>query len=402
MEKTRQDGKENPSRKRRAHTRSRKGCPNCRIRRVKCDEGRPQCRRCRVYGVVCNYAADVTDLQASAEGHPSMELQEHRQSLALRKNAEAPIAPPSPAIIISDGSVTVTLEGQDMDLLSHYILRTLPSLGNHKMAKLYQTSVMRLAFSHPFLMHATLAMAASHQRHLAGPEPRRRSLRECYHSTQCAALLNQKLGRPIQPEERDPLWATAAALGIVSFSMAEATTPEEAWPLRRSSASDLDWLLMSEGKMAVWDVAEPLRPDSIFHVMADDYARLFTPLPTVGASGVDPAVARLCGIDAGSTPEGNPYFRAAHALGRVRRLRDEEGTPGRVLVFMSRMQKSYRALLLEKEPIALLLLALWYKEAGRALWWIEQRGKMERAAIRLYLKKFHGDKMAIQELIPLD
>ncbi|KAJ9143419.1 hypothetical protein NKR23_g6550 [Pleurostoma richardsiae] len=42
-------------RKRRAHTKSRKGCDNCKLRHEKCDEGKPSCQKCLVFGVSCIY-----------------------------------------------------------------------------------------------------------------------------------------------------------------------------------------------------------------------------------------------------------------------------------------------------------------------------------------------------------
>jgi hypothetical protein len=61
-------------------------------------------------------------------------------------------------------------------------------------------------------------------------------------------LLNDKLSTSIEPSERDALWACAGLLGALSFSSIQAKTPEEAWPLKPSSPSDLEWLKMSEGR----------------------------------------------------------------------------------------------------------------------------------------------------------
>ncbi|KPM42361.1 hypothetical protein AK830_g4232 [Neonectria ditissima] len=44
---------------RRAHTKSRTGCLVCKRRRVKCDEGRPRCRKCTVGDRSCSYTSDV-------------------------------------------------------------------------------------------------------------------------------------------------------------------------------------------------------------------------------------------------------------------------------------------------------------------------------------------------------
>jgi hypothetical protein len=71
-------------RKRRIHKKSRKGCANCKLRGVKvgnarcacygmllmrdqCDELRPQCKKCMLYGVECGYGGAVTSLQLSSQ-----------------------------------------------------------------------------------------------------------------------------------------------------------------------------------------------------------------------------------------------------------------------------------------------------------------------------------------------
>lgn len=57
------------TRKRKAHKKSRKGCGNCKLRRVKCDETRPRCLKCENYGVQCNYDGEAADdLHLPGEG----------------------------------------------------------------------------------------------------------------------------------------------------------------------------------------------------------------------------------------------------------------------------------------------------------------------------------------------
>lgn len=58
----------NSSRKIKTHTKSRRGCGNCKLRRVKCDENRPQCDKCIAFGVLCNYRVPSSALQSTADG----------------------------------------------------------------------------------------------------------------------------------------------------------------------------------------------------------------------------------------------------------------------------------------------------------------------------------------------
>src|ERR1700709_114010 len=123
-------------------------------------------------------------------------------------------------------------------------------------------------------MHVVQTVTAVHDRYLSTSPwsiTSRQTATEFYHLTRAAALFNRKLSAPIKPEDRDPLWATAALLGIIAFSSIEASTPEAAWPLKPPEPSDLEWISMSEHKMAVWEVTQPLRVGSPFRGHAHDY-----------------------------------------------------------------------------------------------------------------------------------
>ena len=63
--------------KRRGHFKSRLGCLNCKRRRVKCNEARPECSPCRRLGLTCEYPA--TYALAAPRANPSpLNLQDLR------------------------------------------------------------------------------------------------------------------------------------------------------------------------------------------------------------------------------------------------------------------------------------------------------------------------------------
>lgn len=247
-------------------------------------------------------------------------------------------------------------------------------------------------------MHASLAVALTYDRHLNTSTDCRRSLEECYHWSQGTALLNKRLMEPIQAKDRDPIWGTAAALAILTFSSTDACTPEESWPLT-SSGSDLDWLHMINGKMSLWHTVNPLRPDSIFHVMAVTFAQMHSPLPDQGTDGIPKALAALCLLTDSSTAENNLYFVAAHAVSKLLDLPDGDVTTGQTQLFTRTLQGPFEELLLEKDPVALVLLYLWYRKSSRSIWWIELRARMECPAIVLYLQLYHKGNVAIQTFL---
>ena len=250
-------------------------------------------------------------------------------------------------------------------------------------------------------MHTLLCIPALHDRYLAaGPLPSRRTVLEAYHWSRCTTLLKEALSRPIKPEDRDPLWASAALLSIVAFCSIDASTPEESWPLKPSDPHDLEWFKMSEGKMAVWKLTDPLRPDSIFSDMASEYAQVSFSIPEMGIAGVPQLLIELCDLDTSSTAEDSPYFVPVQVLSILHNTPNEQIRPARILGFIHHMPPRFKTLLMEKDPIALMLTALWYEKAQHAIWWMERRAIIESQAIYLYLQRYHRGNTRIQALLP--
>ncbi|RDW93630.1 uncharacterized protein DSM5745_00952 [Aspergillus mulundensis] len=253
--------------------------------------------------------------------------------------------------------------------------------------------LLRLAFTYPYLMHASLAVAFSYDQYLNSPPSARRSVEECYHWSQATVLLSNCLRRPIRTTsmDKDAIWGTAAALAILTFSSTEAYSSEGSWPLKPSTTGDeLHWLSMSSGKNALWDFVNPLRPDSIFNVMKGSYDIMFSPLPDTGIDGIPGPLAAICSLNKPCTAESNPYFHAAHGLSVILNIPDYEVTTGQTQLFTRCIHGQFKYLLLSRDPVALLLLYLWYRKA-RCIWWIELRARVERPAICEYLRLYHPE-----------
>ncbi|KPM43236.1 hypothetical protein AK830_g3354 [Neonectria ditissima] len=354
-----------------------------------CDEGKPQCKRCKAFGVLCNFIPNVPDLQSVAD--------DAARTLVARERAR--LQPPvNSAVWTSDASAFYQLNAKCQDFVTRYLGRSLLNPGDPNM-KQVNRKLLALAFTHPFLMHASLAVALAYDRHLNGSLGCRRTVEECYHWSQSTALFSRRLREPIETKHMDPIWGTAAALALITFSAPDAPTPEESWPLKPSDPSDLEWLRMSEGKMSLWRLANPLRPDSLFSVMAATYAQMHSPLPDKGTDGIPKALAILCHLQDSSTAENNPYFSAAHAVAQIQALSDDEVTTGHTQVFTRTIHGPFKSLLREKDPVALLLLYLWYQKAGRSLWWIELRAKVECPSICTYLRLHHRGYKAIHAFL---
>jgi hypothetical protein len=251
-------------------------------------------------------------------------------------------------------------------------------------------------------MHLVQTITATHDRYLSASTNPRQTVTEVYHLSRAAALFNRKLSNPIQPHDRDGLWAGAVLLGTIAFSWIEASTPEEAWPLRPADPSDLEWLRISESKATIWNITNPQRPDSIFHVLKDDFESGYfasNAIPRCGIEGLPDIFVQLCGLDEASTESSSPYYVALRVLTPLLGVECERATITRFLRFISHMQPVFKRLLELKDPRALLLLAYWYAKVGRAVWWLEWRAVMECRATCLYLERYHAGETAVLELL---
>jgi hypothetical protein len=157
---------------------------------------------------------------------------------------------------------------------------------------------------------------------------------------------------------------------------------------------------MSKGKMSLWYMVNPLRPDSIFCVMAATYAEMSSPLPERGIDGIPGALAAVCKLKVSSTVGNNPYFHAAHALSLILSLSNSKVTTGQTQLFMRIIHGPFEELLLERDPVALLLLYLWYRKTSRSIWWIEMRARVECPSICMYLQLYHKENGAVQAFLP--
>ncbi|KAI1266422.1 hypothetical protein F5Y18DRAFT_416301 [Xylariaceae sp. FL1019] len=371
--------------------RSRYGCRNCKLRKVKCDEARPQCKRCTSFGLLCNVELGVPDLQpacadsTSAPPHP-------QQRVRLRP-------PLTAAIWTADSSTHYELNAKCQDFFTRYYARSVlnPEDPNMRQAN---RELLSLAFTHPHLMHASLAVALAYDRHLNGSSHGGRPTEECFHWSRATSLFNEKLKNAILSNEKDPIWGTAAALAVLTFaSPAVGKTPESSWPLKAPQPTDLDWVRLCRGKMSLWAIVNPLRQDSLFRVLASTFAEMNSPLAGVGIRGIPIPLALVCGLTASSAADNNPYFDTAHALAYILNQPDDQVTTGQAEHFIRSVDGPFMSLLSAKDPIALLLLYLWYKKAGQSVWWIDLRAQVECPAINLYLQRYHGDRHDVLALL---
>ncbi|KAF7885441.1 uncharacterized protein EAF02_003950 [Botrytis sinoallii] len=407
--KTQADVKEDSQRKRRVHKKSRKGCRNCKLRRVKCDETRPRCLKCKDYGYACNYDSKTPDLELIYSETPTIaksRIEPLQSSWSIDSTPSQQMAgiPTTlePLCVVGDDISSFELDRQSLDRLDRFRHRTVLTLGTPTAAGVFHEFAVFMACEHPFLMHALQTLTACHDRYLTlhHATSSRRTSTEAYHLSRAASLFNQKLCAPIANNDKDALWATAALLGIVAVSSIEASSPYEAWPLTSSADTDLDWLRMSESKTVIFELTNPMRKDSIFHVLSIDYNNAhYKRDGNLDLSSLPTHFMELFDLDEYSTVINNPYYLTLISLQRIINIECNRSAMLSFLGFLTSISPQYKILLKMKDPKALLLLSYWYAKVWRIVWWVERRAILECQAICIYLDRYHSDDLLIQELL---
>ncbi|KAF2180155.1 hypothetical protein K469DRAFT_693600 [Zopfia rhizophila CBS 207.26] len=140
--------------KRKTHTKSRKGCFQCKRRHTKCSETHPRCANCTRLEIECTWPASPSGFAS----HPgSVHTARNRSTLSPDQSFDSPGTPPT----LREPELAI----EDLRLLHHWSTKTYLSLYPNTTNKynIWQTGCVEIGFQHPFLLHGILALAALHK-----------------------------------------------------------------------------------------------------------------------------------------------------------------------------------------------------------------------------------------------
>ncbi|KAK4165059.1 C6 zinc finger domain protein [Cladorrhinum sp. PSN259] len=152
----------------RPHRKSRKGCRNCKARKVKCDEKKPACRSCVARNDTCVYPVlplNTAVSSTSSDAGGIISASSPASSVATCSTSMTPITPQSlfqEPLFIPRGR-----DEADMRLLWFYTNATFYSFSSgqweeRNVDKVLRVDVVQHAFSNPFLMDTLLGLSAMH------------------------------------------------------------------------------------------------------------------------------------------------------------------------------------------------------------------------------------------------
>jgi hypothetical protein len=226
---------------------------------------------------------------------------------------------------------------------------------------------------------------------------------ELYHWYEGTSQFNRTLSGPLTSSERDAVWVAAVLLGCSMLAQVDVNTPEQAWPLKNPSPTDLDWLKISWGKKEAWRIADIYRPDSSLRELQcshgpDDF--LSVPSDQEVFRNLPQELAMFCGLGVNSNSAANPCHVPGSILARLVSMENNRQNMLRFLAFLGHMPLDFRTLLEAKDPRALVIM-LWYQTLwlGSEQWWMRKRCELETVAIVLYLERYHSDLPHLQEML---
>lgn len=345
--------------KRRPHSKSRRGCANCKKRRVKCDETHPVCKNCEHLGLDCAF-------KEAAQNQQAREL--------LNSYAKGP------------------LNMVDLQLFYNYLRNVWPTISNAGICndQIWGTEVPQLAFEFPFLMHAILTFSATYMMTQArknspnAPPPVSENVITVHRGYALQFLREEVL--KVTARNLDAL--VAASILLILDSLANASSPDATAP---SSLPASAWLHHVRGAATILISVSPLPPESRFYKLVNTELRdLAVNAHTEPAALADPATGM-------STLEcfdddlkdlyplhtSSPYFQALAYLDKLLHQRFKPDFILRVFSFPALLDKELLERLIQGDVWSKRIIGAYYKlvrsfamEMKQSVWFLEGVSKV--------------------------
>ncbi|KAE8372229.1 hypothetical protein BDV26DRAFT_105026 [Aspergillus bertholletiae] len=239
-------------------------------------------------------------------------------------------------------------------------------------------------------MYTILAVGTLHLNRTA-PNNKMWQLAETYFWQRAIKLYQAALTSNVTVQNVDALLSTCMFMGIVSLCP-QGITPADSWVFS-DKPDAMNWLCLQGGIRCIITLVQSFIDSSIwaspFQEAHKDELQLFENTIQQGRKGLDPDLADLCGIDESTTAQTNPYYEALRMLTALFDLERSFENSAKCTTFIGRFTTDFLALLRQKDPPALLILAQWIGlMCTMSHWqpWIFGRLVTEGIAICMYLE----------------
>ncbi|KAI5456378.1 hypothetical protein BGZ63DRAFT_429037 [Mariannaea sp. PMI_226] len=372
------------------YTKTTAGCLMCKEKKVKCDEGRPVCARCRRNHRQCTYT------QALTISRP------HVRSGQYIK--------PSISVLSAETIVPFSAPSVRNGTPGFHLMQHLQANWDAILQIPQGDEIISLFRCNELVRSTILAITACHLRHLS-PGVVHHRVAECFQQSlalrEYQSILDNRQ-QVMAQSDVNVFLLSAVLLNILALALPESddAEPSRSWVLSPNE-DRLGWLALQAG----------LRPlMSSLAVEEENLVRLLSFLSRIFLGGEKDVWARvqqildpqavperwnlIFGLNKSSGQEGeevnrDEVFRVPVMV--LTRLRDLEPVRLNALknfAFLAKMKSSFRELLYNKDERALWIFGYWLGVMQRfqGLWWCEKRVKRDYEAILSWLKHLRLDE----------
>ncbi|KAF2127510.1 hypothetical protein P153DRAFT_294672 [Dothidotthia symphoricarpi CBS 119687] len=196
--------------KRKTHTKSRRGCFQCKQRHTKCNEARPRCANCVRLDVQCTWPPIPDSYPPSPRSNPGSHIS---------------VSSPETTQHVDSFDLSIP----DMRLLHHWTSKCYQSLHPDVPMKhdLWQNQMVELGFEHPFLLHGLLALSAVHKAASAPPGDRQSLLLQADSHMSRALETHRRLLEEPTVATAVPMFSLSSTLVTYNLASAQLEKPED-------------------------------------------------------------------------------------------------------------------------------------------------------------------------------
>ncbi|KAJ5574825.1 hypothetical protein N7450_008724 [Penicillium hetheringtonii] len=243
---------------RRTHRKSRNGCPECKSRRLKCDERYP-CTNCAKHAIHCSYvgpteghiATPASSISPAAQPQPQpkpgfqAQVYSNTSPQAMSTipgyNEESIWGLTSADIALDSEDRWDILEalpnapntddwGLDLELMHHYCTVTCNTMSIREDARhVWRVIIPMEGYSNKYLMHGLLAVAALHKAYLYSNQRTKYIKAAAQHLAVGLKEFRELVASPVDPENWQPVFLFASMISV-HLSVVPLRLGADKWP----------------------------------------------------------------------------------------------------------------------------------------------------------------------------
>ncbi|KAE9365854.1 hypothetical protein N431DRAFT_352320 [Stipitochalara longipes BDJ] len=358
-------------RPRAAHNKSRNGCHNCKLRRIKCDESRPHCDQCVNRGAQCDFedvstsssqaasstSYDKTNERAKFQAPAREWIESYLDQLAIRKT------PCSYLKSLGDNPAN------SLELFDHFFDSNGSWMGSPAFQTTMQQHCLRLIVGAPYLLYAVLAFSASHLS-FVHPSERRYRVTATFHYDLSLTSYSSQINTRLDASDADSLLGCCCFHTMLAFRNLQLEENSQ-------EANAFTWLRTMQGTSILRSNLQPYLSKSIWHsVLMESRSWEETVCNHLDsddslASRTSQALHQFCEFDTNSAPGENPYQKPLSRLCQLMRSEIGQDEVGMFMSFIGRLSQSFVELLDRNDSKAMMIICYWCALLSQInQWWI--------------------------------